>query len=415
MTDLTDVYKPNELIGAFSQLELNRVARHLFNYFLRHAQHEIKFNNYQGNTFEISTVELNELAQLDRHDYAVIKNSLIKLMQPIILRDDPKQFKATVPLSDIDIDVAKGVYRFELNNTMLQLLKNVDYFTKLNLQELNPLRSKHSLIIFEYLKRYENAPKIPLLSVEDLRKMTDTLKSRSYDNFNNLKKYVIDVAVNEINEDKTDYICKYDIQTERTKRRPKVTAIQFYFSKKENTQKIIDVQINDSTSLVNPIIQDGLQIKDPMLMTANELYTVLSNCFSGLSWQEFCESTYIYDNLTIVYFAEWASTQTHKYHVSLYSQYLMDRSKDTEEYNNYRFRAQNITSNVIESYLLSNCNTPYEAENVKNMIMSNIYGRYHFDAFAQILSDILKQSCPNAKYDYFKVSYEREKHHINAK
>jgi plasmid replication initiation protein len=237
MSEMT-LYKPNEFIGAIDKLEVSRTAKHLLNFFLQYAQHEIKFNNHVGTNFEINVLTINGLADLHVRNYARLKQSLQTLMQPVVLRDDPKQFIAIVPISDITIDVQSGMYRFELTNRVCNLLKNCDYFTKLQLREFNNLQSKHSITIYEWLKRWETAPKgIQPLPIDELRRITNTENKKTYDNFTHIQIRILDVAVNEINQ-YTPYQVSYDTIKERAKFRPKVTAIQFYFSKKEIKKEI---------------------------------------------------------------------------------------------------------------------------------------------------------------------------------
>lgn len=243
-------FKPNELIAAIDQIHVSRLAKLLCNHFLKYAQEQIKFNNYEGTKFEVSVSQINGLAEIQAQDYKRLKNSLLKLIQPVILRDDPQGFSALAPITSINIDVPKGLYKFELHSTVVDLLRNTDYFTKLDLPTLNHLQGKHSLVIYEWLKRYEHAPKIPQITVEELRKITDT-QSKSYDNFTNLKDRVIDVAVTEITE-QTQYTVSYTTIKERTTRRPRVSAIQFEFKQKELSKEDTDVQ-KDATSEIERI------------------------------------------------------------------------------------------------------------------------------------------------------------------
>ena len=106
MSEMT-LYKPNEFIGAIDKLEVSRTAKHLLNFFLQYAQHEIKFNNHVGTNFEINVLTINGLADLHVRNYARLKQSLQTLMQPVVLRDDPKQFIAIVPISDITMNQRK--------------------------------------------------------------------------------------------------------------------------------------------------------------------------------------------------------------------------------------------------------------------------------------------------------------------
>ena len=165
-------FKPNEIVAVIDQIQVNRLAKHLCNYFLKLAQSEIKFKDKQSSWFEFNINEVNELAQIRTKDYKLIEQSIEALMHPITVRDkdDPKKYLKLVLITAVGIDSTKGVYKYQLNDIMIDLLRNTDYFTKLNLQEMNPLESKHSLVIFEWLKRYENSPQIPCMSIEELRK-----------------------------------------------------------------------------------------------------------------------------------------------------------------------------------------------------------------------------------------------------
>lgn len=233
MTDLT-LFKPNELISAIDQIQVNRTAKHLCNYFLQYAQQQIKFNNHTSNKFELTISRLNEEAQIGLKDYKLIGRSLDALMQPVTIRpkDDPKKFIKLVPIYLVAVDTEAGLYRYNLAPEVLEILKASDYFTKLNLHEFNFLQSKHSIVIYEWLKRYEHAPKIPLLSIEELRQITGTADKKAYDDFSRVKDRILNVAVTEIT-DKTPYAVTYTAIKTRAKTRDKVTAIQFEFKRQE--------------------------------------------------------------------------------------------------------------------------------------------------------------------------------------
>ena len=148
---MTELFKPNELISIVGEMALSRTARHLFNYFLQHAQVLIKFENFKGNTFEINYRDLNELACINHKNNKLISKVLDTLMKPVTLVDDPKHIIKVVPIYEVNVDIDKGVYRYKLAETIIELLRQTDYFTKLKLLEMNPLESKHSLVIYEFL------------------------------------------------------------------------------------------------------------------------------------------------------------------------------------------------------------------------------------------------------------------------
>ena len=232
MSDIT-FFKPNELIGAIDQIAVSRTAKHLLNFFLQYAQSQIKFHGHTSSEFTVDVSQINGLADIHIHDYARLKLALTKLIQPVILRDDPNRFIALAPITSIDIDVQKGLYVFELQTKVVKLLEQTDYFTQLQLSDFNPLESKHSIVIYEYLKRYETAQQIPQISVDELRQITHTADKQTYANFAALQRRVLDVAVAEIS-DKTPYTVSYETIKTHTKYRPKVTAVKFSFKKKDN-------------------------------------------------------------------------------------------------------------------------------------------------------------------------------------
>ena len=233
-SDISVFFKPNEFIAVIDQLPISRTGKHLCNYFFKLAQEEIKLHNHQGSWFEFNINDVNELAQIRNKNYKHIDHAITGLMHPVKVRakDDTKHIFKTVLLPNVMIDLEKGIYRFQLNDIVMALLTNTDYYTKLNLQEMNPLASKYSIVILEWLKRYESSPKIPIIGIDELRQITGTQDAKSYDDFSLFKSRVIDVAKNEINET-TPYQVSYEPIKTRAKTRHKVTAIQFYFSKKE--------------------------------------------------------------------------------------------------------------------------------------------------------------------------------------
>lgn len=81
-------------------MKLSRTALHLKNVFLEDVQKKIKFENYQGNAFEINIKELNAIAELDTKDHKQLKEATRKMMQPVEIRknDNPEGIEFLVPI-----------------------------------------------------------------------------------------------------------------------------------------------------------------------------------------------------------------------------------------------------------------------------------------------------------------------------
>ena len=312
MNEIT-LFKPNELVAAIDQLEVSRTAKHLCNYFLQYAQTALlnpdqQNNSKYGNTFEIYVSELNAEAQIGLRDYKLIEKSLKALMQPVTIRDrdNPRNFTMLVPIYMVAIDFSKGVYRFSLAPEVIDILKKYKFFTKLDLHEFNFLESKHSHVLYEWLKRWETSPQMPELPIDELRRITHTANKKSYDNFTDVKRFILDVAVTEINE-KTPYQVSYDAIKTRSKTRNKVTAIQFYFSKKE--------------------IKKEAEKKPENTASISSAYEKLRSVCSGryMTLKFYYEATYIYEPETLEVFADDCLAKSYHPNKTVFSKWLKER------------------------------------------------------------------------------------------
>lgn len=279
------IYKPNELIGIIERNNISRVARHLWTFLLQYAQQQIKFHNHKGVDFEVSVSQINGLAEIHQKNYKLLQNALECLMSPVRIRDDPNCYESVVPVTRIKIDVASGVYKFRLEELVIDLLRTTEYFTIINITEFNPFKSKHSHVLYEWLKRWETSPQMPLLQIDVLRGMTNTADKKAYDNFTNIRDKILDVAVKEINEH-TKYIASYQPIKTRAKTRNKVTAVQFYFSKKEIKT---EVENKPDDSVIN--MPSGYE----------KLRKV---CGRYMTLKFYYEATYIYEPETLERFAD---------------------------------------------------------------------------------------------------------------
>ena len=349
MKEMT-LYKPNELISIISELELNRTARHLLNYFLRHAQKKIKFDNYEEREFEINIHELNELAKINQKNYKIISKALDSLVQPVTLMDNPKRIIKLVPVTYVDLDIDKGVYKFKLEDIVIDLLKNTDYFTKLDLKEFNPLKSKHSIVIFEYLKRYENFGQIPLITMEELRSITDT--KDKYPNFTDFERYVLSPAKKEINEH-TAFTFDYLTIKKRISRRPKVHALQFHFAKKSASSGI-DQDVTDVTEKQgqNVAKNEDLHAKNNSLQrnahAFDQLYLDFCRKFKDLSVKDYELALNTYELSTLHQYLndiqKYSSLSNDKF-----LSYLSDRV--AKGWQNYQLKKEKTTDEDIANMM----------------------------------------------------------------
>lgn len=404
------LYKPNELVSVISSMELNRTARHLFNYFLQYAQRKIKFENYQDDTFRVNINELNELAEIDQKNYKLIDKALDNLMKAVTLTNDNKHIIKLVPVTFVNVDISTGEYVFRLERLVIALLKQTDYFTKLNLLEFNPLKSKHSIILFEHLKRYEKLKNIPEMSVDLLRQITDTQKK--YPNFKHLQQYVLDVAVNEINEF-TNYNVSYQVIKTRAKTRPKVSAIQFKFEKKVleayPTQKQ-EVQ-EAAVAVLEP--EEPLWVQEPQELQQEELtvdeafglFADFKRVFTDLSREQYNLATYKYTYKTLNKFAENIAKYTKTYTSNEFEQWLADR---TERLDFYQERAMPFEMiDVLQSFIANQQFKLQDQDGVQVRALVGAYGTMEYKDYVPKLADLYNMCFPKNTYNPFEKMLER--------
>lgn len=332
MTDTNvELYKPNELIGAIDQIEVSRTAKHLLNFFLQYAQQQIKFHNHHGFEFEVDVTHINGLADIHTHDYPRLKKSLQTLMQPVVLRDDPDNYDVLVPITRITIDVPKGLYKYELQPQVIKLLEQTDYFTKLQLSQFNPLQSKHSITIFEWLKRWETAQNIPPIAIEKLRNMTGTVKKATYDKFSQFSRGVLDPAIAEINE-KTPYQVSYEPIKTRAITKHKVTEIKFYFTKKE-----IKTEAKKKTENAAPI---------------SSAYEKLRKvCGRYMTLKFYYNATYIYHIETLEQFADDCAEKNYHPNKTKFFEWLDERCSMNQKgyYKQYHIYSEKFFKSVFST------------------------------------------------------------------
>lgn len=398
------LYKPNELISVISSMELNRTARHLFNYFLQYAQRKIKFENYQDDTFRVNISELNELADITQKDYKLIDKALDNLMKAVTLTNDNKHIIKLVPVTFVNVDILKGEYVFTLQRLVIQLLKQTDYFTKLNLLEFNPLKSKHSIILFEHLKRYEKLKNIPEMSVDLLRQITDTQKK--YPNFKHLQQYVLDVAVSEINEF-TNYNVSYQVIKTRAKTRPKVSAVQFYFSKKLlEAPKVQEAAV----AILEPeeplVVQEAQEPQEELTVDeAFGLFAELKRVFTDLSREQYNLATYKYTYKTLNKFAENVAKYTKTYTTKEFWQWLADRTERLDFYNERAMPFEMI--DVLQSFI---ANTQYKLQDqdgAQVRALVGAYGSFEYKDYVPQLAELYNMCFPTNTYNPFQKMLER--------
>ena len=100
------------------------------------------------------------------------------------------------------------------------------FYTQYGLKYVLPMRGQYSPRLYELLKSYQKNNREWFFDIDEIKRLLDC---QSYKNFNDFKRFVLDPAVEEINQ-YTDLNVAYD--TERSGRGGRVTRVIFFLAGK---------------------------------------------------------------------------------------------------------------------------------------------------------------------------------------
>jgi plasmid replication initiation protein len=200
--------KPSGIISI--NADLTAIQRKAYNVFLYYA----KCAYIKNPAVEIITIPLQELKNMigDKStDNKRIKENLIGIRSAHVefnsLGKDSAAWSDIALLSEIHILIKNGIgiVAFALPPT---IKKNIIYnflYAKIDLLILKNLKSKYAIILYELIKDYQNV-QIPKMNVEECKKLFGC--AGKYEGITNqFKKYVLDPACSEINNN-PDINCK---------------------------------------------------------------------------------------------------------------------------------------------------------------------------------------------------------------
>jgi len=242
------------------------------------------------------------------------------------------------------------------------------------------------------------------MSVDLLRQITDTQKK--YPNFKHLQQYVLDVAVSEINEF-TNYNVSYQVIKTRAKTRPKVSAVQFYFSKKLlEAPKVQEAAV----AILEPeeplVVQEAQEPQEELTVDeAFGLFAELKRVFTDLSREQYNLATYKYTYKTLNKFAENVAKYTKTYTTKEFWQWLADR---TERLDFYKERAMPFEMiDVLQSFI---ANTQYKLQDqdgAQVRALVGAYGSFEYKDYVPKLAELYNMCFPTNTYNPFQKMSER--------
>ena len=201
---------------------------------------------------EIYRVTIDDLKNLGVHEktvYRDLKDGVNRLYdRSINLAIDDESIKMRWVQSIRFLD-SKSIVGIRFTKEILPFISNLSReFTKYSLSDIAGMNSAYAIRIYELLSQYKSIGKREI-PVETLRQMLEL--GKRYSLFADLKRWVVDTAVNQINEHSPLHVTYEQKKTGR-----KVTHIVFFFKEKakaisrQNTDipkefyKLTDAQVN---------------------------------------------------------------------------------------------------------------------------------------------------------------------------
>ncbi len=213
---------------------LTLVQRKLFNALLFNAYHEIP----ERSQYEIPVKNLCGLIGYDSRDYKKLRKSILDLVTTAIewnvIENDKGEQKERWRASSIvsSAEIENGLCKYEFSSVMRELLYKPEIYGKIDIKLMTQFKSSYGLALYENCIRFQSVSSTPLLPISTFRKLMGIEDGR-YQNFCDLKKRVLDIAVKEVN-----LYSPLTVIPEIKRVNKSVTGIKFKFVEKQELMPV---------------------------------------------------------------------------------------------------------------------------------------------------------------------------------
>ena len=197
--------------------------------------------------------------------------SLIKIVIEFnyLNKDHKRVWEAMPLLAGAKIIDEYGNIDFAISPFLKEKILKPDMYAPLNIKLIAGFKSSYSIVLYELLRDYLTAVKIPQITIEEFRNLMG-IKKNEYQLFSNLKNRVINISVNEVNK-KSDINCSYKLIRD-DEHSSKYTHIQFFASLK--SEKLSDIFENEQKENldINGDLFEKLDVPDqPIIKVPEEI------------------------------------------------------------------------------------------------------------------------------------------------
>ena len=243
---MTQIVKDNALINASYNLELVE-QRIVLQAIVKARETETGFDTATPLSIHASEYE---------KQFGVTKDAAYKALKDAVLSLFERQFTFT-ELQDEKLKVVKSRWVSQIayvdKSAEVQIIfspavasmcsRLERHFTSYDLEQVAPLTSKYAVRLYELVMSWKAVGKTPIFKLQDFREKIGLLDENEYKDMCTFKKYVLELAVKQINEH-TDIKLDY----EQHKAGRKIDGFSFKFKQKVKQQKIEQQQQRDQNT-----------------------------------------------------------------------------------------------------------------------------------------------------------------------
>ena len=222
--------------------KISSTQRKCYNYMLKVAKNEFS-KDKNVRKFIITADELLLFFGMGKENHTYLKNELkvlnrTQVIYNILGKNKRSQESGAFTLVS-EFKYKQGIITYSFPSHIEEMILNPKMFGKINLIVIKSLRSRYSIALYELAEDYLNV-QIPKMTIEQFRELMG-IQEHQYAKFATLKKNVIDIAVDEINDrENIGFNISYELETKGRK----TTHIKFIVHKKENTEQTGEKQKN---------------------------------------------------------------------------------------------------------------------------------------------------------------------------
>jgi plasmid replication initiation protein len=203
--------------------------------------------------FNVDLTRLKALAGIENNNNKQIEEMMKGLVNTVVefnvLGKDSYDWKAVALLSEAGLK--NGDVEFAFAPSVRHALKNPKVYARISLSVIRNLSSKYSIALYEIARDYCGA-QIPRMDLDAFRTLMG-LDADTYPMFYDLKRRVLDPAVEEINK-KTDIAVNYEL----FKQRKKVVGLRFQVIKR-------DLHIEDQLEKIVALLDERLHLSSRLM------------------------------------------------------------------------------------------------------------------------------------------------------